>query len=89
MKIERKPSARSSRSEPSSDGGDSALQVFVSSTMTELRDLREMLENGLNARGLAAQIFENSAGARPETVEETSLEKVRSSDVYVGIFWKQ
>ena len=50
-------------------GSDSALCVFVSSTMTELRALREMLEHRLEERGLEAQIFETSVGARPGTVE--------------------
>ncbi len=64
------------------------LQVFISSRMVELRDTRQVLADRLRDRGISAWVFENDAGAQPESVVDTSLQKVDEADVYVGLFWK-
>jgi len=64
------------------------LSVFVSSTMLELRDVREIVEKALYERGIHAWVFE-AAGARPETVETTSLLEVENADIYLGLFWQK
>ena len=68
-------------------GHDDKLKVFVSSEMIELRDVRECVERALENRGIHAWVYEAHAGARPETVEETSLKHVEDADIYVGLFW--
>jgi NACHT-associated inactive restriction endonuclease/uncharacterized protein DUF4062/WD40 domain-containing protein/pentapeptide repeat protein/NACHT domain-containing protein len=69
-------------------GTERRLRIFISSTMSELRDLREVLTTHLQSRGLAAWVFEDD-GARPENVVETSLKEVERADVYVGVFWQR
>src|SRR5271157_2564493 len=69
-------------------GGDK-LKVFISSKMIELRDLRELIKEALDKRGLLAWVYEDSAGARPEGIGETSLTEVEDSDIYVGLFWRK
>ena len=63
------------------------LKVFISSKMAALRDLRELLHEHLEARGLDAWVYEKRSGARPGDVVETSLREVEAADVYVGLFW--
>jgi len=65
------------------------LKVFISSKMAELRDVREVVGAALKERGIEAFVYEEKAGARPDTVLETSLEEVEKADVYVGIFWQK
>ncbi len=65
------------------------LKVFISSKLLELRDLREMLNHYLNERGIDAWIYEVAAGARPDSVIETSLREVEAADLYVGLFWQK
>ncbi|HEU5239411.1 MAG TPA: hypothetical protein VFU37_19930, partial [Pyrinomonadaceae bacterium] len=36
---------------------------------------------------IAAWVYEKHAGARPDSVVETSLEEVDTADIYVGLFW--
>lgn len=67
-------------------GHKSQLVVFISSKMTELRDLREIVAHELDKRGINAWVYERDAGSRPDSVEETSLAEVEAADVYVGIF---
>ncbi|MBI3802031.1 MAG: DUF4062 domain-containing protein, partial [Deltaproteobacteria bacterium] len=62
------------------------LKVFISSRMKELRDLRSILEESLQACGFEVFLYESGAGARPETVVEASLAEVEAGDVYLGIF---
>ena len=64
------------------------LKVFISSKMAELRDVREVVSEALESNGIAAWVYENHAGARPESVEETSLHEVEESDIYVGLLWQ-
>jgi len=65
------------------------LKVFVSSTMLELRDVREIVHKALTDHGIEAVVYETSIGARPDTIAHTSLSEVQESDVYVGLFWSQ
>lgn len=73
-----------------SDGAyNTKLMVFVSSKMVELRDVRDIVTKALEDRGINAWVYERDVSARPESVEETSLAEVESSDVYVGLFDKK
>lgn len=65
------------------------LKVFISSKMLELRDVREVVGKALKDKKIDAWIYEAQAGARPGTVEETSLIEVEASDIYVGLFWEK
>jgi uncharacterized protein YjbI with pentapeptide repeats len=65
------------------------LKVFVSSTMVELRDVRDIVDKALSDKGIRGWVYEKEAGASPESVEHTSLLEVESSDIYVGLFWKE
>lgn len=71
------------------DSSNDKLKVFISSKMLELRDAREYLEKALADSGIHAWVYESQAGARPESVEETSLKEVEASDIYVGLFWEK
>ena len=77
--------------ELSKAGGGRAekLKVFISSKMVELRDVRDTIDHALEQRGIDAWVYENNAGARPETITKASLEEVELSDVFVAVFWKQ
>jgi predicted NACHT family NTPase len=68
---------------------DTKLKVFISSKMIELRDVREVVANALNDRGIRAWVYEAHAGARPEGVVATSLQEVEAADIYVGLFWEK
>src|SRR5579864_8570504 len=68
---------------------DSRLKIFLSSTMTELRDVRDIVERELERRGINAWIYENDVSAAPDTVVATSLRQVDEADVYVGLFWQR
>lgn len=65
------------------------LKVFVSSTMLELADVREIVREALTSQGIEAVVYETSIGARPDTIAHASLSEVQESDVYVGLFWRQ
>jgi hypothetical protein len=65
------------------------LKVFVSSTITELRDVREIVGKALTDHGIEAVVYEATIGARPDTVAYTSVSEVQESDVYVGLFWRK
>jgi len=65
------------------------LKVFISSKMAELRDVREIVRDTLRTHGFEAFVYEESAGARPETVVATSLQEVEEADIYVGLFWQK
>lgn len=66
-----------------------ALRVFISSKMAELRDVREIVSDALRKHGIEAFVYEEDAGARPETVVTTSLREVEEADVYIGLFWQK
>jgi uncharacterized protein YjbI with pentapeptide repeats len=65
------------------------LKVFISSKMAELRDVREVVGAALKERGIEAFVYEEKAGARPDSVVETSLEEVEKADLYVGLLWQK
>jgi predicted NACHT family NTPase/WD40 repeat protein len=65
------------------------LKVFISSKMAELRDVREVVGAALKERGIEAFVYEEKAGARPDSVVETSLEEVENADLYVGLLWQK
>src|SRR5215472_5965149 len=64
------------------------LRVFVSSKMQELAPERQLLKAALDALKVDAWVFEQDAGARPESIEKTFLEEVEAADLYIGLFWK-
>lgn len=57
--------------------------------MIELYDVREFVARDLIERGIDAWIHETHAGARPESVVETSLRATEAADIYVGVFWRK
>ncbi len=65
------------------------LKVFISSKMMELLDVRQFIAEKLSERGIEAWVYEANAGAKPESIVETSLREVEAADIYVGLFWKQ
>ena len=65
------------------------LKVFISSKMGELRDVREIVTESLQARGIDAWVYEARAGARPDDVVRASLSEVEAADIYVGLFWQE
>jgi hypothetical protein len=64
------------------------LRVFVSSKMEELGPERQAIKTALNNLKVDGWVFEEDAGARPETIRQTFLEEVEAADLYVGVFWK-
>ena len=64
------------------------LQVFVSSRMGELAHERKLVKDALDELKVDAWLFEQDAGARPDSIEETFLREVGAADLYLGIFWK-
>lgn len=64
------------------------LRVFVSSKMQELAPEREAIKVALDELKVDAWVFEQDAGARPESMEKTFLEEVEAADLYIGLFWK-
>jgi predicted NACHT family NTPase len=65
------------------------LKVFISSTMGELRDVREIVTQALQARGIDAWVYEARGGSRPDDVVRASLSEVEAADIYVGLFWQE
>ncbi len=63
-----------------------ALHVFISSGMRDLGPVRERIAAELRGRGVRTWLYEDTAGARPESVLETSCYGVEEADVYVGVF---
>jgi tetratricopeptide (TPR) repeat protein len=56
--------------------------------MAELANERAVIKKLLDEAEVDAWVFEEDAGARPKTIQETYLEEVEDADIYVGIFWK-
>src|SRR5262245_11403246 len=67
---------------------DDRLRVFVSSKMQELAPERGAIRAALDELHVDAWVFEQDAGARPESVEKTFLKEVEKADLYIGVFWK-
>jgi eukaryotic-like serine/threonine-protein kinase len=64
------------------------LRVFVSSKMQELAPERQALKTALDTLKVDAWVFEQDAGARPESIQKAFLEEVEAADLYIGLFWK-
>ena len=70
------------------------FHVFISSKMAELQEEREMLHKLLPQLGndlinLQAWIFEDDAPASNQTIREVYLDALRSSALYIGLFWNE
>jgi eukaryotic-like serine/threonine-protein kinase len=63
------------------------LRVFVSSKMQELAPERQALKLALDDLKVDAWVFEQDAGARPESIQKAFLDEVEAADLYVGLFW--
>ena len=66
--------------------------VFISSKMQELAPERQALQEILPALGrdlmkLRAWVFEGDAPASDKSIREIYLEALRSSELYIGLFW--
>src|SRR6185369_14949605 len=59
------------------------LQVFISSRMQELEDLRAQLQRELEKVGIDAFVYEIALGARPDDPETVSLLQVERTDIFV------
>jgi hypothetical protein len=64
------------------------LRVFVSSRMKELAAERRAVKAALDVLRVQSWVFEEDAGARAQTIQQTYLEEVENADLYVGIFWR-
>ena len=68
--------------------GSDKLNVFVSSTMGELRDVRDIVYSELREKSIDAFVYEVNAGAGPGSVSEAYLSRLNEADIYLGLFWK-
>ena len=59
------------------------IQVFISSRMSELKDLRAILHSELEAKGIDAFVYEAALGAHPNDPEQVSLSEVAQTDLFV------
>jgi hypothetical protein len=57
--------------------------------MNELSIERQVVKDALTDLLVDAWEFEEDAGARPQTIQQTYLEEVEAADLYIGIFWKR
>lgn len=62
--------------------------VFISSDIRELKRERAAAISAINDLQFIPDFFEGWP-ASPKSVQETMFEKVRSSDIYIGIFWRR
>jgi len=63
------------------------LRVFVSSRMAELAEERQIIKSALSDLQIDAWVFEEDAGARPVSIQETYLDEVEKANIYLGLFW--
>ncbi len=63
------------------------LSLFISSKMQELADERRAIQAALEVYRMYCWIWEEDAGARPETIRSTYLHEVEACDIYLGLFW--
>jgi hypothetical protein len=66
----------------------SQLRVFVSSKMQELAPERLAIKSALEELKVDGWVFEEDAGARPQTIQQTYKEEVEKADLYIGLFWR-
>ena len=62
------------------------LRVFISSTMDDLREERTAVADAISKNIFLEAVYAESFTARSESPREVCLEKVRRSNIYVGIF---
>ena len=65
-----------------------SLSLFVSSRMAELKAERQAAKDALAMLGIRAWVWEDHAGSRPESIQQTYLKEVERSHIYLGLFWK-
>ncbi len=65
------------------------LQVFISSKMATLVDERKRIKATLDNLNINAWVYEEHAGARPDSIQHTYLEEIENADLYLGVFWKE
>ena len=63
------------------------LRVFVSSRMQELAAERQIVKAELDKLHIDAWVFEQDAGARPETIQQTFLQEIEDADLFIGLYW--
>ncbi|MFV1980453.1 MAG: DUF4062 domain-containing protein, partial [Rhodothermia bacterium] len=56
--------------------------------MEELAPERREVKSGLADADIDAWVFEDDAGARPDSIQRAFLDEVKNADVYIGIFWR-
>jgi hypothetical protein len=64
------------------------LRVFISSRMAELAAERLVIKAALDQLKIDAWIFEENAGARPVSTQQTYFDEIDAADLYLGVFWK-
>jgi hypothetical protein len=65
---------------------DQRLRVFVSSTLGEMADERQVVASAISALGLTPVMFET--GARPHPPRDLYQAYLAQSDVFVGLYWQ-
>jgi len=56
--------------------------------MEELAPERSAIKAALEELEIDGWLFDKDAGARPQTIQQTFLEEVGRSDLYIGLFWR-
>ena len=64
-------------------------RVFISSSMAELVEERKVIERVIRQSGYQPFLYERDANARPWNHEETFVQELKASHLYVGIFWNK
>ena len=64
-------------------------RVFISSSMAELAEEREVINQVIQQSGYHPFLYEHDAGARPCNHEETFVRELKASHLYVGVFWNK
>lgn len=75
--------------QPSEPAGLRRVRIFVSSSMIELHAERRVVDEALADMGHEAWTFEDDAGARAHSIQDTYLSEVSQCDLFIGIFWKR
>lgn len=73
------------------ESGGHVLKAFLSSSMEELKELREALATALDRIGVTAWRWEadDAAGASPNSIRRRYVEKLEDSDIYIGLFGRK
>lgn len=67
---------------------DERLRVFVSSRMQELAPERAAIKAALDELKIDGWLFEDDAGARAQTIQQSYKEEIDKADFYIGLFWR-